>query len=305
MRSSTRFRSRVRGVGGGLAAGLAAALALTSTANAATGLPDRQMARSSLTTATTLATAAGSAHLSYWGGRVVRNVRVVIVVWGSGTYQSQVTSNSSSNIVSFYGGIEKSSYVDWLREYNTASDAIGRGSVVGRYVIMPAAHNNGSVVDDVSNIRPELAAQIRAHRLPAPDANTVYALYFHRGQVVRQGGTDSSHGFCAYHNTVRWSSTLNLRYMVLPPGATGTHCGPLPGFGNLQIAASHELLEAITDPDVGLATRVGPPLAWYDRANGEIADICIGNIASVRGGDGRMYTVQRAWSNRRRTCVAS
>jgi hypothetical protein len=236
---------------------------------------------------------------------VVRNARVVIVVWGSGTYQSQVTSTSPSNVVSFYNAAEKSSYVDWLREYNTTSDAIGRGSVVGRYTITPAAHNNGSVVDDVANIRPELAAQIRAHHLPAPDGNTVYALFFHRGQVIRQGGTDSSHGFCAYHSTARWSSTLNLRYMVLPPGATGTHCGPVPGFGNLEIAASHELLEAITDPDVGLATRVGPPLAWYDRANGEVADICVGITAVIRSADGHTYTVQKAWSNRRRSCVAS
>ncbi len=251
------------------------------------------------------AVAASAAHLTYWGGRVVRNPRVVIVVWGSGTYQSQVVSSSSSNVVAFYNGIEKSPYVDWLREYNTPTDSIGRGSVVGRYTITPAARNNGATVDDIANIRTELAAQIRAHHLPTPDANTVYALFFHRGQVVRQGGTDSSHGFCAYHNTVRYTSTVNLRYMVLPPGATGTHCGPVPGFGNLEIAASHELLEATTDPDVGLATRVGAPLAWYDRANGEVADICVGQVASVRGGDGHTYTVQKAWSNRRKACVSS
>jgi hypothetical protein len=297
MRNSKGFGARV--VAAGLVAGLAAALTSGGAAHASTRSPEvRLVPRSN-------AAAASTPHLTYWGGRVVRNARVVVVVWGSGTYQSQVVSSSSSNVVSFYNGIEKSPYVDWLREYNTPSDTIGRGSVVGRYTIAPSSKNNGATVDDVANIRPELAAQIRAHHLPAPDSNTVYALFFHRGQVIRQGGTDSAHGFCAYHNTVKWSSTLNLRYMVLPPGATGTHCGPVPGFGNLQIAASHELLETITDPDVGLATRVGAPLAWYDRANGEVADICEGTMASVRGGDGHTYTVQKAWSNRRKACVSS
>jgi len=63
---------------------------------------------------------------------------------------------------------------------------------------------------------------------------------------------------------------------------------------------SHELLEAITDPGVGL-NRV----AWYDRDNGEIADICAftSSPARVRR-DGVNYTVQRSWSNRRDACVA-
>jgi hypothetical protein len=244
-------------------------------------------------------------HLSYWGGRELRNARVVIVVWGGGIYQSQVTATAAPNSISFFSGIERSSYVDWLREYNTSLDPIGRGSVVGRYTIAPSARNNGAHVDDVANIRPELAAQIRAHHLPAPDANTVYALYFRRGQVITQGGTDSTRGFCAYHSTVRWSSSTNVRYMALPASASGTHCGPYPGFGNLSIAASHELLEVTTDPDVGLATHLGPPLGWYDRSYGEVADICAGMPAAVRGGDGRTYVVQKAWSNRRRACVSS
>jgi len=42
----------------------------------------------------------------------------------------------------------------------------------------------------------------------------------------------------------------------------------------MDSVASHELVEATTDPAAGLATTFAPPLAWYDRAFGEIGDIC-------------------------------
>jgi hypothetical protein len=73
-------------------------------------------------------------------------------------------------------------------------------------------------------------------------------------------------------------------------------------FDSLTTVVSHELLEAITDPGVGL-NRV----AWYDRDNGEIADICAFNSAPARvvGADGVRYTVQRAWNNRQGACVVS
>jgi len=50
---------------------------------------------------------------------------------------------------------------------------------------------------------------------------------------------------------------------------------------------------------VGLATRLGPPLAWYDPVNGEIGDICNQNQTVVAG-----YVVQRGWSNAGNFCRA-
>jgi len=254
----------------------------------------REKARSSTATA----------HLGYWGGRLVRNAHVVVVLWGSGRFATGVNTASAPNVSSFFGGVLQSPYVDWLREYNTKLDSIGRGGFVKKYAITPAAKNNGTRIDDRTNIRVELLAQLRAHHLPGPDANTIYALFFRSGQIVTQGGLDSATGFCAYHGTAKWSASLNVRYLVLPATATGSHCGPAAGFGNLTIAASHEVAETITDPDVGLATRLAPPLSWYDPVQGEIADICQGRTVVVRAGDGRNYVVQKLWSNRRRACVA-
>ena len=61
-------------------------------------------------------------------------------------------------------------------------------------------------------------------------------------------------------------------------------------------------IEAITDPGVGMNR-----LAWYDTNNGEIGDICAGvsTPASVTGGDGVKYVVQREWSNRAHACIVT
>src|SRR5207248_2009116 len=58
-------------------------------------------------------------HLAYFGGRVVSNIQVVQVLYGTGSYIPQVTSTATPSIATFYQGVTNSAYVDWLVEYNT------------------------------------------------------------------------------------------------------------------------------------------------------------------------------------------
>ena len=69
--------------------------------------------------------------------------------------------------------------------------------------------------------------------------------------------------------------------------------------------ASHELIEAVTDPAVGIATKIASPLAWYDSVNGEISDICNAQQGTVVGANGVTYTVQKNWSNALNSCIIS
>jgi hypothetical protein len=80
-------------------------------------------------------------------------------------------------------------------------------------------------------------------------------------------------------------------------------CGNGTRYQNETSVSSHELIEAVTDAEVGLATTSAPPLAWYDNTNGEIGDICNAQQATVTGGDSRTYTVQREFSNLQNNCV--
>ena len=69
--------------------------------------------------------APAGAHLTYYGGRVVSNMQVVQVLYGTGSYLPQVSSTSSPSMATFYQGVLNSPYVDWLTEYNTNIIAAG------------------------------------------------------------------------------------------------------------------------------------------------------------------------------------
>ncbi|HWS48167.1 MAG TPA: fibronectin type III domain-containing protein, partial [Acidimicrobiia bacterium] len=170
----------------------------------------------------------------------------------------------------------------------------------------PSSANNGSTIDDAANIQPELAAQIQAKHLPAPDANTLYVVFFRKGQVVSLMGSDSKSGFCAYHNTV--DTRFPEAYYAVIPWQDPTDPGcqyASTSFDSITAIVGHELVEAVTDPEVGRAPDFGPPLGWYDAVNSaEIADACATN-STFTAGDGTNYVAENAWSNSHGTCIGA
>jgi len=267
-----------------------------------------------------LAAPAG-AHLSYFGGPVISNVHVVQVLYGSGSYNAQVAGTTTPSMGNFYSDLTgaNSGYTSLLTQYNTpasggTNQTIGNGTFDGLFQIVPAAGNNGSTITD-AQIQSELLAQITAGHLPAPildaagNANTLYMIFFPPGKTITQGGSSScvGGGFCAYHGT---TSTLfsgqHVLYGVHPDMQTGGcstgGCGTAGVFGNYTSVTSHELTEAITDADVGIATTFAPPLAWYDMVNGEIGDICNGQQGTYVA-NGTSYTIQLEFSNAANNCV--
>ena len=284
------------------------------------------------TTALRNAAAPAGAHLTYYGGRVVSNLQVVEVLWGTGAagsgngqFLSQVYNTTTPSVATFYQEVLNSAYVDWMTEYNTditdaggnpgTNQTIGRGSFVARYAITPSDTSNP--IDDTA-IQTELVNQIIAGHLPAPTSdaagnnNTYYAIFFPHGLTITQGGTSScvAGGFCAYHGTIDAGSPVGeIYYGVHPDMQSGsgcyTGCGGSSVFGNQTSVASHEMTETITDCEVGLATVYAPPLAWYDSRNGEIGDICNAQQGSIVGGDGQTYTVQKEFSNLANSCIVT
>src|ERR1051326_3644657 len=259
--------------------------------------------------------APAGAHLSYFGGPVISNVHVVQVLYGSGSYNAQVAGTTSPTMGQFYGDLTgaNSGSTALLTQYNApasggTNQTIGNGTFDGLFQIVPSAGNNGSTISD-TQIQSELLAQITAGPLPAPlldaagNVNTLYMIFFPPGKTITQGGSSScvAGGFCAYHGT---TSTLlngkNVLYGVMPDMQSGLcstgGCGNAGVFGNYTSVTSHELTEAITDADVGIATTFAPPLAWYDMVNGEIGDICNGQQGSYTA-NGTTYTIQLEFSD--------
>lgn len=265
--------------------------------------------------------APAGAHLSYFGGPVVSNAHVVQVLYGSGNFLPQVTVTTTPSMASFFGDIlgTNSGYINLLTQYNTpatggTNQTIGNGTFDGLFQIVPAAANNGTTITD-TQIQAELLAQITAGHLPAPlldaagNVNTIYMTYFPHGKTITQGGSSScvGGGFCAYHGTTsNLFNSKHLLYGVLPDMQAGSGCdlgcGNGTVFGNYTSVSSHELTEAITDADVGIATTFAPPLAWYDMVNGEIGDICNAQQGTYTA-NGTAYTIQLEFSNAASNCV--
>jgi hypothetical protein len=265
--------------------------------------------------------APAGAHLTYFGGPIISNVQVIQVLYGSGSYNSQVAGTTSPTMGQFYGDLTgaNSGYITLLQQYNTnisggTGQVFGNGTFGGLFQIVPSSANNGSTITD-AQIQSELLAQINAGHLPAPtndalgNPNTLYMIFFPPGKTISQGGSNScvAGGFCAYHGTT--SSTLNSKhvlYGVMPDMQAGsgcsTGCGSSTVFGNYTSVTSHELTEALTDADVGIATTFAAPLAWYDQTNGEIGDICNGQQGSYTA-NGTTYTIQLEFSNSANNCV--
>jgi hypothetical protein len=263
--------------------------------------------------------APAGAHLTYRGGPIISNVQVVQVLYGSGSYNAQIAGTTTPTMGNFFSDITSTGLITLLQQYNTnisggTGQIFGNGSFGGLFQIVPAAGNNGSTITD-AQIQSEILAQITAGHLPGPindalgNPNTLYMIYFPPGKTISQGGSNSCQagGFCAYHGTT--SSTLNSKhvlYGVMPDMQAGsgcsTGCGTSTVFGNYTSVTSHELTEAMTDAQVGIATVIGPPLAWYDSTNGEIGDICNGQQGSYTA-NGTTYTIQLEFSNSANNCV--
>src|SRR6476660_8856942 len=263
--------------------------------------------------------APAGAHLTYFGGPIISNVQVIQVLYGSGSYNAQVAGTTSPTMGNFFSDITSTGLITLLQQYNTpvsggTGQTFGNGTFAGLFQIVPAAGNNGSTITD-TQIQSELLAQITAGHLPAPvldaqgNPNTLYMIFFPPGKTISPGGSNSCQagGFCAYHGT---TSNLfggkHVLYGVMPDMQAGsgcsTGCGTSSVFGNYTSVTSHELVEAMTDADVGIATVIGPPLAWYDATNGEIGDICNGQQASYVA-NGTSYVIQLEFSNAANNCV--
>ncbi|KAJ3308577.1 hypothetical protein HDV04_001067 [Boothiomyces sp. JEL0838] len=239
---------------------------------------------------------ASGAQLTYRGGPVISNIEVHPIFYGGDNVQYK------SDIQGFYAGVVDSPYFDWLSEYNTQTQTIGRGKYVGS---IDYTDNLASSLDDQNDIQPLLKKLADAGTIQ-PNANTYFPIHFQPNVDISQGGSASCQVFCAYHGTIEYKGGY-IYYGVIPDqgGACSGGCGSDSNpFNNLCSVSSHEMIEATTDPAVGVAKGNAAPLGWYDSNNGEIGDICNAQQTTITGGNGNTYTVQLEWSNNQNSCIA-
>jgi hypothetical protein len=257
--------------------------------------------------------------IPYNNGPVVANgVNVVVVFWGP-----RVDSTTVAKIGGFYSALVNGPFVHALNEYSATNQTIGAfGSVTVPPPITPINTKTTLSKSDIAN---ELSAQIMNGSLPFPTA-AVFMVHLPPGitaTLLNPDGTTQTScvDFCGYHDQgpIQFpcgdgQSCSGIAHFGVMPDETQGGCAPVSDptgrptsgcgdrsvFEDLTAAASHELMEAITDPE--------PFTGWaqtlsVSRVIGEIGDPCnfamTGDAAFTITYDasGTAWTAQRLFSN--------
>jgi hypothetical protein len=246
-------------------------------------------------------------NLQYYGGPVLSNAKIYSIYW-----TPAVNPTVKAGMGAFYKALAKSDHLDWINEYATnikavdgrdgTNQTIGRGSFGGEYTITP--NNPNKTLDDL-DIRAELEKQIAAGVLPASDANSLYMFHFPKGYTITIEGATSCAQFCAYHMGYQSEKYGQIAYGIIPDLGSGM-CSFGCGIGGTQfesttVAASHEVLEAITDVIPTPGSSPAFPQAWNTNDGYEIGDLCQSTSSSLKSTQAQ-YTIQGEWDNATSSC---
>lgn len=208
------------------------------------------------------------------GGAVLDHPKVQPIFFASDPLQAQVEE--------FLTALGPSDY------WRVTSEEYG----VGALAVLPTIVTTDAppATDDL------LPAWVDQH-VPAPDPQTIYAIFLGDGVVLHGQDGDSCDAYGAFHD----ESPGGVVYALMP------RCDPATEFDHAQtkldeltISTSHELLEAATDPHVETTPAYGDVdddhAVWALMPGAENGDFCeYLDSAYIRGvGD---FMVQRTWSN--------
>jgi hypothetical protein len=213
------------------------------------------------------------------GGRVIAHVKLVTITFEDYPFQDQVQA--------FGDWIVSSSWLETVgREYGVAS-----GTQIAKFVLQ---YTPPPVVS-ARDIETYLSVGIESGVFPKPDPDTLYVIYY--PATTRPDGLGCDGAWWG-HNEV--ATPIRFTYAAIPT------CPPPALYGWTQIQsieqdASHEIIEALTDPDPAAPTyAITDPLDAFHYMGTEIGDLCVGQTVEEAG-----FTAQRVWSNAEATAGRS
>ncbi len=246
----------------------------------------------------------------YQGGPLLTAPKVVTVTFSGDALAGQLESFGQSVTTSAWWDTVRHGYCA-----GSTGPCVGDGPS-GSFVELPTAPAptySDSDRGGASTLQSWLANAITTGVLPGPDANpvsnTLYVIYFPETTTVTLDDMTScvNGGFDGYHGSMAMGSQQIVYAVVvecppLPPSFPGA---PQPTvLQSATVAASHEIVEASTDPSVAqlayyLDTTDPTNWGWMDIAGGgEVADLCVDPFALGQDETSSgAFTVQRIWSN--------
>ena len=173
----------------------------------------------------------------------------------------------------------------------------------GTSIVLPtaaaASYTDSSMPGGASSLKTWLTGLITAKTVPAPDDNTIYAIYFPTATTVTLDGSASCQAFDGYHDGMLMG-TQQVVYAVINEC---TQQG-ITTLQNTTITTSHEVIEAATD---GIQTQTTGGyyldfndenvLGWNDIQGGEVGDLCVDPFGlALDETTENGFTAQRIWS---------
>ncbi len=140
----------------------------------------------------------------------------------------------------------------------------------------------------------------------APDKSAIYTLFYPpTTRITAPNGVSCAiGGFNGYHSEVALADGTPIVYAVIAgcdTFATSPFAGP-KGTDEVTSVASHEWVEAMTDPHINSAPAFAQPDAldtgWLVVPGGEVGDMCGFNPNPSFVPSGFTHPVQRMWSNK-------
>jgi hypothetical protein len=164
----------------------------------------------------------------------------------------------------------------YMQALARAGYQVGPGSAVAG-AVDNSVLTAGSTISDAF-IRSRIQADVNSGLVQAPNANTLYVVYVEPDVAVNLGAGQGTtqQGILGYHTAFVGTNGAPIRYAVVvsPGGAASNSVLPeaTTALDQLTAVTSHELAEAVTDPDVNSNVNNGR-LGWFDPQRGEIGDV--------------------------------
>jgi hypothetical protein len=211
----------------------------------------------------------------------------------------------AAQLATFGVNVASSAYWDTIRAgyCDKQNNCVGDGAT-GTHVALttaPATSYTDSSNGTGGTLQTFLTGLIAAGTVPAPDANTIYALYFPTTTTITLDGQTNCQGFDGYHNSLM-NGGQEVYYAVISECPAPMMTPSITTLQNTTITASHEFIETATDPSLKAFTYtldLNNPATWgwADVASVEIGDLCVdpfglGQDETSENG----FTVQRIWS---------
>jgi hypothetical protein len=216
------------------------------------------------------------------GGTVMTAPKVIPIFFPGDALQA--------DIVTFVSTVGATPY--W--KANTAEYGVGAITAAPPVVLTQAAP--ATVTDQ--GVQQLLGNAIAKGQLPPADDNTLYTLFFPQTSTITDGDDKSCVTFGGYHMEGQTNAGRSMIYAVVPRCA---NFNGLTGIDMVTVAASHELIEAATDPLVVTSPAFRRPdrdhAIWGIVFTSEAGDMCAQNPDVNVKLPGFAYAVQKSWSN--------